>query len=285
MKNKDTLLSKESLKKAISTIGMTTYTLIYDGNDTDTQIKAGKQLLQAKWILATFCDHVYDYYPISYFMNDDERQIYPDFLKEFMGTPEELIQNSISYVKNNFSILETISRDEYNQHRIPIRKPDEEQHVLDVLKCVQNNLPELLQLLKLPKKVSDPNKPTEIEIKELIEAITNIQEMYNKYADKTNDSEITLKIFQFNKFLEMYKCPLYMAWQTYCYGWHSDFWNEGDSMFEYMMFESQSREIIGDLIKNLEENSPFSQFEQYSHITTRLLCVYRHLLTQNIENI
>ena len=94
MRNKDTLLSKESLKKAISTIEITTYTLIYDGNDTMPQIQAGKQLLQAKWILATFCDHVYDYYPLSYFMNDDEKQIYPDFRKEFMNTPEEFVQNS-----------------------------------------------------------------------------------------------------------------------------------------------------------------------------------------------
>ena len=65
MNDKDNLLSKDSLKKAISIIGKATYTLIYDGNDTISQIKAGKELLQAIWILATICVHVYDYYPLS----------------------------------------------------------------------------------------------------------------------------------------------------------------------------------------------------------------------------
>ena len=91
MNDKDNLLSKDSLKKAISIIGKATYTLIYDGNDTISQIKAGKELLQAKWILATICDHVYDYYPLSYFMNDDDKKDYPSFLKQFHEKPDYIV--------------------------------------------------------------------------------------------------------------------------------------------------------------------------------------------------
>lgn len=285
MNDKENLLSKESLKKAISIIGEATYTLIYDGNDTISQIKAGKELLQAKWILATICDHVYDYYPLSYFMNDDDKKNYPDFLNSFLETPEKVIENAVFYVKNNFAILETVTRDEYNQHRIPKRSSEDELHALNVLLCVQLNLPELIHLLKMPKKVTDPSKPTEIEIKRLIESISNIQEQHSKFADKSDDSNIAIRIFQFNQFLEMYKNPLLMAWQIYKYGWHSDFWEEGHSMFDYMLFETQAREITSELIKTLEENSPFAQFERCSLITNGLLHVYRHLLTQDLESL
>ena len=283
MSNMDSLLSKESLKKAISIIGEATYTLIYDGNDTIPQIKAGKELLQAKWILATICDHVYDYYPISYFMNDDDKKNYPSFLERFLEIPEKIIRNAISYVENNFTLLETVTRDEYNQHRIPRRNFEDEEHVLDVLKCVQNNLSEFMHLLQMPKKVSDPGKPTETEIKNLIEAITNIQNRHSEFADNSNDSDIAIKIFQFNQFLEMYKNPLLMAWQLYKYGWHSDFWEEGHSMFDYMLFETRAKEITSELIKTLEENSPFAQFERCSLITNGLLHVYRHMLKQDLS--
>lgn len=285
MNDKDNLLSKDSLKKAISIIGEATYTLIYDGNDTISQIKAGNELLQAKWILATICDHVYDYYPLSYFMNEDDKKNYPDFLSRFLDTPEKIIENAVFYIKNNFAILETVTRDEYNQHRKPRRNSEDELHALNVLLCVQLNLPELLQLLKMSKKVTEPSKPTETEIKKLIEAISNIQEQHSKFADNSDDSDIAIRIFQFNQFLEMYKNPLLMAWQIYKYGWHSDFWEEGHSMFDYMLFETQAREITSELIKTLEENSPFAQFERCSLITNGLLHVYRHLLTQNLESI
>lgn len=285
MNDKDNLLSKESLKKAISIIGNATYTLIYDGNDTICQIKAGKELLQAKWILATICDHVYDYYPLSYFMNEDDKKNYPDFMSHFLEIPEIVVENAISYIKNNFVILETVTRDEYNQHRIPRRNSEDELHALNVMLCVQHNLPELLQLLKMPKKVTDPSKPTETEIKRLIEAISNIQEQHSKFAENSDDSDIVMRVFQFNQFLEMYKNPLLMAWQIYKYGWHSDFWEEGHSMFDYMLFETQAREITGELIKTLEENSPFAQFERCSLITNGLLHVYRHLLTQDLESL
>ena len=284
MKDKENLLEKDSLKKAISTIGDATFTLIYDGNETAQQIKAGKELLQAKWILVAICDHVFDYYPASYFMNEDDKNVYPEYLSRFLENPEKLLSDAIFFVKNNFVQLETVTRDEYNQHRVPRRNAQAEEHVLNVLEVVSDNLLELVDLLKKPKKINDPDKPKETEIKSLIEAINRIQKMNEDFADKSDDSELSLRVFQFNQALEMYKDPLLMAWQLYHYGWHTDFWEEGHSMFEYMMFEAQAKNIIGDLIKSLQENSPFAQFEKCSLITNGLLHVYRHMLTQDLRN-
>ena len=47
-----------------------------------------------------------------------------------------------------------------------------------------------------------------------------------------------------NRLYEQLKLPLFFAWQKYKYGWHSDFWKEGDSTFEYMFFELKAEEII-----------------------------------------
>ena len=93
------LFSKESLKDATSHIGNAVFTLIYDGNDAFSQEKAGKELRQAKWILATIIDHIFDYYPYSYFMNDDDRKEYPDFLEWFLNHPEVGVRNAIRFVE------------------------------------------------------------------------------------------------------------------------------------------------------------------------------------------
>ena len=61
MVHNNSLFTKESLKAATSYIGKATFTLIYDGNDTNEQINAGKELLQAEWIIVTVIDHIFDY--------------------------------------------------------------------------------------------------------------------------------------------------------------------------------------------------------------------------------
>ena len=76
----------------------------------------------------------------------------------------------------------------------------------------------------------------------------------------------------------MYKIALYFAWEKYNYGCHSDFWKEGDSMFEYMMFEMQPAEIINDLIISLKESSPFRMIERNGLITNGLITIYEDLI-------
>ena len=136
----DTLFTKESLKEAISTIGDASFTLIYDANELESQLSAGRELQQAEWILATIADHVYDYYPVSYFMNEDGKKEYPEFREWFLSHTEVGVKNAIRFVSNNFSVLETVTRDEYNQHRIPRRDLDKENHVKAVLEEVARNI-------------------------------------------------------------------------------------------------------------------------------------------------
>lgn len=281
----DTLFTKESLKEAISTIGDASFTLIYDANELESQLSAGRELQQAEWILATIADHVYDYYPVSYFMNEDGKKEYPEFREWFLSHIEVGVKNAIRFVSNNFSVLESVTRDEYNQHRIPRRDLDKENHVKAVLEEVARNIDYFTAKLTGPKKTTDPGKPSEAEIKNLIKAISDIQQKYSDFADQRADNDFTLQVFQFNKMLDMYKNPLLMAWQVYNYGWHSDFWEEGDSMFDYMMFSVNAEEIIKELIKTLENQSPFAQMERFSAITNGLLHVYRHVFTQDLSKI
>jgi hypothetical protein len=277
------LFSKESLKEAASHIGSAVFTLIYDANDLYSQEKAGKELRQAEWILATIIDHIFDYYPYSYFMNDDDRKEYPDYLEWFLNHPDIGVRNAIKFVENNFAELETVTRDELNQHRIPRRDLVKEEHTKKVLVEIQNNIDEIIRLLYGPKKVTDPGKPTANEISMLIRTIKTIQDNYSKMADERQDNDFSLQVFQTNKFFEMYKLPLLKAWEVYHYGSHSDFWKEGDSMFDYMMFEIKAKEMIKDLVDSLSQQSPFSAIERNSAITNGLLKVYRHLLTQNLS--
>lgn len=277
------LFSKESLKETISYVGNAVYTLIYDNNGLYSQAKAGKELRQVKWILAAIIDHIFDYYPYAYFMNDDDQKEYPEFLEWFLNHPEVGIRNAIKFVENNFDELETITRDYLNQHSTPIRNFNKEDHVRRVLVEIQNNLEEIIRLLCGPKKITDPERPTANEISMLIRAIKSIQDTFSKMAEERQDNDFTFQVFQTNKFFEMYKSPLLKAWEVYHYGSHSDFWKEGDSMFDYMMFEVQAKEMTRKLIVSLLQDSPFTAIEQNSAITNGLLKVYRHLLTQNLS--
>lgn len=79
--------------------------------------------------------------------------------------------------------------------------------------------------------------------------------------------------------LEAFKNVLFFAWEKYKYGWHSDFWEEGDSMIDYMMFEVNAENIISDLIIVLKTKSPFELLEKDGAITNGLLSVYQSLQT------
>ena len=49
------------------------------------------------------------------------------------------------------------------------------------------------------------------------------------------------------------------------------------------MFEMKAKEMIGDLIKVLIQESPFVQIERNSAITNGLLKIYRHLINQKLD--
>ena len=45
---------------------------------------------------------------------------------------------------------------------------------------------------------------------------------------------------------------LLFCWETLGYGNHWDFWEEGDSMFDYMMLTLSPREALQDVINGLK---------------------------------
>ena len=101
-----------------------------------------------------------------------------------------------------------------------------------------------------------------------------------KVAYTNVGNQVSLNGYSGNQMIDMFINPLLMAWEKYHYGSHDNFWQEGDSMFGYMMFEINAKEIITDLIKALQTESPFAQFERDSRITNGLLKVYNHLNRQ-----
>ena len=113
------------------------------------------------------------------------------------------------------------------------------------------------------------------EIKQLIEVITKIQNQFSEIGQRTGDVMIAMKN---NQILEMYKNVLYFAWEKYKYGWHSDFWEEGHSMFDYMMFEMKARDVISDMNEVLKQSSPFRMIEKNGAITKALIDICEDLL-------
>jgi hypothetical protein len=128
----------------------------------------------------------------------------------------------------------------------------------------------------------ESGKPNKAQIKSLIEAINEIKENILQYADSSHNNELVMRAFQFSKMLELYTYPLLYAWQIYKYGWHSDFWEEGESMLDYMMFELKSREMTKQLLDTLEQgDSPFKNFERNGAITKDLIRIYSILIKDN----
>lgn len=118
-------------------------------------------------------------------------------------------------------------------------------------------------------------KPSSNDIEGLITVISNIQDEFWEIGEKTRNPMLAL---QNNQMLDMFKNVLFFGWEKYEYGWHSDFWEEGDSMIGYMMFELEADKIITDLIEVLVTESPFRMLEVDGKITSSLISVYRAIL-------
>lgn len=131
-------------------------------------------------------------------------------------------------------------------------------------------------LLQQVRNHNTNNTPSKENIKVLVDVLNKIHENATKFFEKQGDG---LQAFQYGQMIEAFKLPLYCAWQLYKYGWHTDFMKEGDSLFPYMMFESKALEMLTDLIKLLESDSPFTLLERNGTVTKGLLQIYRQMLS------
>lgn len=105
----------------------------------------------------------------------------------------------------------------------------------------------------------------------MVEIIHKVQKMFNDYGNKSGNTQM----FMIANGLEMFLNPLYYAWEKMKYGWHTDFLNEGDSMFGYLMFEADIHGNIDNSIKCLENGPPFTGIEKDGIITSSLLAIFR----------
>lgn len=120
------------------------------------------------------------------------------------------------------------------------------------------------------------NKSTEAQkIKQLVEVVEKVDSQYWEAGNASGNFD---KQVQFHAMFELIKNALYYSWEKLGCGHHSDFWKEGDSMFDYMMFEMGPEDRINAIIQVLEQCSPFAPIERNSAITNGLLSVFRKVL-------
>lgn len=125
-------------------------------------------------------------------------------------------------------------------------------------------------------EVEDVTKPSKKLIVGLLDAITQVQQAFSEIGRQQGNP---VRAFELNNMLDQYKLPLYFAWRSYRYGWHTDFCKVGDSLVGFMLFEADCVKNTEELVDILKRNSPFAMIEQNSAITNDLIKVYTQFIS------
>lgn len=272
------ILSKESLKEITSYIDNFAWQLRYDANDTKEQFEAAEKLEVVKYFLAYLGDKILGYWSASYFLNEDQKSAYADFATRFKSESHTVYGKLRPLLSQGLEALSSIEYDELNRHRLPRRKRDIEDRIDEFFDTVDEHFDEILsESNTLNDDKEDGNKPSESTIRKLIESIIHIQRYMLTQGEQHNN---LIQAFQFTKMLDMFKNPLLFGWEKYGYGWHSDFWKEGDSMFEYDMFLFNAEEQLVHCLEMLNSDSPFRYFEKEGQMTRILSEVLSDILSK-----
>lgn len=195
--------------------------------------------------------------------------------------------NEIDVVEEN-SVISGIPREVYGEPTIKelidiiedehLDEVDEDMDVYDVdeTEVDLDNFYNLLHKMNMEAKAKDD--PEAQRIIQLVEIVDNVQGKFWEAFGRSGNRE---KQIQFHSLFNVIKNALYYSWEKLGYGHHSDFWKEGDSMFDYMMFEMGPEERISAIVQMLDTTSPFAALERNSSITDGLLSVFRKV--QNIK--
>jgi len=270
------IFEKISIENALKYMGAVQYHLMYrqEFERSSPQFQAGKNVENAMLLLAFINDHVFDYSPWEHFMNTYERKQSSEIKDGILRSPKAHIEAAIESVKKDFNLV----GEEGTSMVFDNRNLGKESKIQDIFNEINKNIDEFCRLINGPKKITDSSKPQSFEIKELIECLLVILHVRKYYEPKTGGNEAVMQHFKIGKMYEMFLFPLLKALDVYKYGEHTDYWKEGDSMMDYMMFEFKSKQIINQLIMILEDQSPFAIFESDSKITKGLLKIYRDML-------
>jgi hypothetical protein len=267
---------KNSIINALNYMGHVTYHLMYsqEFERSSPQFQAGKNVENALLLLAFINDHVFDYSPWEHFMNTYERKKSLEIKDSILRSPKAHIEAAIESVKKDFNLV----GEEGTSMIFDKRNLEKESNIQDVFNEINKNIDEFCRLINGPKKITDSSKPQSYEIKELIECIIVILHVRKYYEPKSGGNDAVMQHFKIGKMYEMFLFPLLKALDVYEYGEHTDYWKEGDSMMDYMMFDFNAKQIINQLIMILENQSPFIIFESDGKITKGLLKIYRDML-------
>ena len=111
MESLESVFTEEYLIDVSHSLGEYTHSLLYwEDEPTSEQIKSGWELVKLQFILAAIGDHIFDYFPYTYVLNDEQAEKYPDF---FLDLTVYDFPSIVSHIKKNlnyhFSVLDTVS--------------------------------------------------------------------------------------------------------------------------------------------------------------------------------
>jgi hypothetical protein len=104
----------------------------------------------------------------------------------------------------------------------------------------------------LQNEESGPGDEEKVLIRKLIDIVDKTQFQAWESAD-----DISQRI-QLHEIFEIFKNALYFCWEKLGHGHHSDFWEEGDSMMGYMMFEIDAKNKLSLLLNMISEAPLFA---------------------------
>lgn len=106
--------------------------------------------------------------------------------------------------------------------------------------------------LMLQNAESGPGDEEKVLIRKLIAVVNKTQS-----SAWDNVDDLSQRI-QLHEIFEIFKNALYFCWEKLGHGHHSDFWEEGDSMMGYMMFEIDAKDKLGLLLQSLSDAPLFA---------------------------
>lgn len=181
----------------------------------------------------------------------------------FSGIPRDMYGEST--IKELINVIETKHWDEVDED-MDVDDIDETEVDLDNFYNLKR---------KVERDAHTAGNPEAQRISQLVEVVDKVQSKYWDAGAKSGNLDMQMR---YHNMFNIIKTALYYSWEKLGCGHHSDFWKEGDSMFDYMMFELGPKERINAIIKVLEESSPFAPVEKNSAITNALLSVFRKVI-------
>ncbi len=106
--------------------------------------------------------------------------------------------------------------------------------------------------LMLQNAESGPGDEEKVLIRKLIVMVDKTQ------SNAWDSVEDLSQRIQLHEIFEIFKSALFFCWEKLGHGHHSDFWEEGDSMMGYMMFEIDAKNKLKLLLQSLSDAPLFA---------------------------